>query len=414
MNFTKSSIGKITILILTAHYLPAYKAGGQVKVVAGLVEQLGDEFDFKIITSDRDLRDLQGFSDILVNKWQRVGKADVFYLSPEKKNFLGFWKLINSIKFDVLYLNSFFDPQFTGIPLFLRWLKVIRNTPVIVAPHGEFSTGAIKIKKFKKTCYLIITKYLGLYEMVSLQASNDFEKSDIERGLCLKLNNNTSAPDVIIIAPDIVSEHIMGNNSDNLTAAKIKTDVLKIVFLSRICAKKNLAYALEILNNVKCKVDFDIYGPIDRDRDYWDRCKRIMEKLPKNIRTRYLGPVEPDKVNATFAMYDLFFFPTFGENFGYVIMESLRNGCPVLISDQTPWADFEKNRAGWIIALDKPERFIEIIERLSMVPSHEYQRFYYYAMKYARDNINYKDMLEKNRQMFLNCYKLKRNRKIIV
>jgi glycosyltransferase involved in cell wall biosynthesis len=45
----------------------------------------------------------------------------------------------------------------------------------------------------------------------------------------------------------------------------------------------------------------------------------------------------PETVSPTFAAYDLFAFPTLGENFGHVIFESLRVGTPVLLSDRTPW-----------------------------------------------------------------------------
>jgi len=394
---------KITILILTAQYIPAYKAGGQVKTISELIEYLGDEFDFKVICSDRDLGGLRAFGNISVNKWQRVGKAEVFYLSPGRKNIRGLRQVINSIKFDLLYLNSFFDPWFTVAPLFLRYLKSIRNTPVIVAPHGEFSSGAIRIKKFKKYCYLALTKFLGLYKGICWQASSNFERNDILRELRLKPSANFNINNTIIIAPDIIPEHLTVKCPDALNSTKTKSEVLKIVFLSRICVKKNLVYALKILREVRSRVDFDIYGPIDQDQGYWNKCKRLIETMPANIKTRYLGPIEPSKINTTFAMYDLFLFPTFGENFGYVIIESLRNGCPVLISDQTPWADLEKHKAGWICALDRPECFIETIEKLAIVSNQEYQSFYDNAMRYPYETINHDDTLKKNRQMFLAC-----------
>jgi glycosyltransferase involved in cell wall biosynthesis len=42
-------------------------------------------------------------------------------------------------------------------------------------------------------------------------------------------------------------------------------------------------------------------------------------------------------VPGVFRQYDLFVFPTRGENFGHVIIESLSVGTPVLLSDRTPW-----------------------------------------------------------------------------
>jgi glycosyltransferase involved in cell wall biosynthesis len=402
MTFASEYADKKTILIMTAQYLPAFKAGGQVKAVAGMVEKLGEDFKFKVITSDRDSQDSQKYNNIKVNEWQRVGNANVFYCSFENKNIFNIQEVINSTSYDILYLNSFFDPRFTIIPLILRLFKIIRRTPIIVAPHGEFSKGAMSIKKHKKRIYLIASKLIGLFNEVLWQASNEYERLDIERELCFEsVDDKDNNP--IIIAPDIILEQTMVHNSEVLQHPPKKSGILKIIFLSRICIKKNLIYALQILNDVKCYVQFDIYGPIDRDEKYWEDCKQVIEKLPQNIRTRYLGPIEPNKVQATFTMYDLFLFPTLGENFGYVIMESLSGGCPVLISDQTPWDDLEEKEAGWSITLDKPERFKEIIERLSLLSNEEYQRLYNGAFKLALGKINDRDIVDKNRLMFLNC-----------
>ena len=43
------------ILSFAGHYLPGYKAGGPIRSIANMVDQLGDEFDFRIVAGDRDL-----------------------------------------------------------------------------------------------------------------------------------------------------------------------------------------------------------------------------------------------------------------------------------------------------------------------------------------------------------------------
>jgi glycosyltransferase involved in cell wall biosynthesis len=43
--------------------------------------------------------------------------------------------------------------------------------------------------------------------------------------------------------------------------------------------------------------------------------------------------------------------PTYNENFGYVILEALLAGCPVILSDQPPWRDLEARQVGWTIPL---------------------------------------------------------------
>ena len=77
----------LRILTVVPNYLPGYEAGGPIRTIANMVEWFGDEFTFLIITADRDLGDTQPYTDIRVNEWQRVGKAQVCYLSPPRPLF---------------------------------------------------------------------------------------------------------------------------------------------------------------------------------------------------------------------------------------------------------------------------------------------------------------------------------------
>lgn len=85
-----------------------------------------------------------------------------------------------------------------------------------------------------------------------------------------------------------------------------------------------------------------------------------MAALPAHIEATYCGP-GPLPVPALMREHDLFFFPTLGENYGHVIIESLSAGTPVLISDQTPWtSDADgacalplKNQQQFVTAIDE-------------------------------------------------------------
>jgi glycosyltransferase involved in cell wall biosynthesis len=87
--------------------------------------------------------------------------------------------------------------------------------------------------------------------------------------------------------------------------------------------------------------------------------------LPNNVRVNYIGIVRPHEVLATFSKYDLFFFPTSGENYGHVIAESLMAGTPVLISNKTPWQALQRDGLGWDVQLESTDAFVEIIEYLN-------------------------------------------------
>ena len=84
---------------------------------------------------------------------------------------------------DLIYLNSFFNPRFTQQVLVNRWLGRLPPRPIVIAPRGEFSAGALQIKAFKKVVYLGLVKWSGLYDDLVWQASSAREAEEIRRGL---------------------------------------------------------------------------------------------------------------------------------------------------------------------------------------------------------------------------------------
>jgi glycosyltransferase involved in cell wall biosynthesis len=91
------------------------------------------------------------------------------------------------------------------------------------------------------------------------------------------------------------------------------------------------------------------------------------------VRVTYHGSAPHDSVAETLAQYDLFFFPTLGENFGHVIIEALLSGTPALVSDQTPWSRLPDRRAGWDLPLAEPERFREVLRKCIEMDDEEHR-----------------------------------------
>ncbi|WP_407291291.1 glycosyltransferase family 4 protein [Stutzerimonas zhaodongensis] len=341
------------MLALTSFYLPSYKAGGPVKTIRNMVEQLQD-CHFSIATRDRDLCDKTSFSNVDINSWQTLENAAVIYLSPDNLSLQKMASLINGSNFDVLYLNSFFDFSFSIKPLLAKRAGLIRQRPVVLAPRGEFSAGAMALKPFKKKLFIMISKSLGLHRGVVWQASSELEKQDIVRVLGVRQSS-------IFVAKDLPSRYSIAIPSENINA----TDTCRLIFLSRISPMKNLDFALQVLAKVKSSLVFNIYGPIE-DEVYWGSCLSLIEKLPANISVNYCGSIKPDSVADIFSSHDLFLFPTRGENYGHVIAESLSVGTPVLLSDQTPWQDLAQNDLGWDLPLDLNE-FAKKIETIAVM-----------------------------------------------
>jgi glycosyltransferase involved in cell wall biosynthesis len=387
---------KAIILTLVGNYLPGYKSGGPLRSINNIVDYLSDEFEFWIITSDRDVGDSVPYPNIVKNQWQEVGKAKVYYLSKHNSGLRDLANLIANTPHDILYLNSFFNPVFTFKTLLARRLGWLPLRPTILSPLGEFSIGALKIKHLKKLIYIHITKFFRFYHAITWRASSSYEKLDIIRVL-------GTLPKDIQIALDLPSKSIKSDNTyfSNIDS-NINPSVLRIIFLSRITLKKNLDYALRVLSQVKAEIIFDIYGPLE-DLEYWKTCQNLIQSMPSNITVAYNGSVLPDEIAATFSQYDLFLFPTYGENYGHVIAESLSVGVPVLLSDQTPWRNLETEGLGWDFSLQDMSAFVNTIESLALTSPVERRASRSRIVAKTRQRLLESGTLEANQKLFRSC-----------
>jgi glycosyltransferase involved in cell wall biosynthesis len=386
------------ILTSVGGYLPGYKSGGPLQTIVNMVEQLGDDLDFRIITADRDLGDVQPYANVVIDGWNKVGKSQVFYASPKNRSIRAWARLISDTPHDVLYLNSFLSPFFTIRPLLARRLGLIPRRPVVLAPRGEFSKGAFALKRWKKEPYILAAKIFGLYRDITWQASSKYESDDIQRVLGGKAKSIVIAP--IVIAPDLPNISLVVSD-EALEKTNATSKVLRVCFLSRISPMKNLDYALRILSEVSVPVEFDIYGVIE-DEAYWKDCQKIIKGLPSHVVVRSHGRIEHSHVVRVLSQYDLFFLPTRGENFGHVIHEALSAGLPVLISDQTPWRNLEALGVGWDLPLSDAHKFRAAIETQAAMKGSEARVVQRHLTKqHARRIATDKKVISENLRLFL-------------
>lgn len=340
-------VKKKKILIFTGYYLPGYRAGGPVKSIKNVVDNLHGDFDFYIVTRNNDLG-CHRYENTFTNGWYEGDGCKIRYLNTGLSSLLIIYKLIKKTSPDVIYINSFFDFIFSIWVIILRKFRLFSCNKIILAPRGEFSKAALSLGRVKKAIYIRIAKKLKLYQNVLWQCSTIFEKKDVLTQI--------SNADIHIAKdlPSVTTEEVIFSCNKSV----------KVLFLSRISPMKNLNYALDILNTVKEPITFDIYGPIE-DLGYWETCCDKIKQLPSHITVEYKGEVVPNHVPEVMGRYDLFFLPTRGENYGHVIAESLLVGTPVLISDRTPWRGLEAESMGWDLALEDREAFANCLNRLS-------------------------------------------------
>src|SRR5208282_1341205 len=105
-----------------------------------------------------------------------VGKAQVFYASE-----ISLWSLrrrVREVNPDVIYLNSFFSRLTIGT-LLLRKVGLLPFAAVVLAPRGEFSPGALELKRPRKLLYRAVARAIGLCRGVLWQASSPRDEQQI-------------------------------------------------------------------------------------------------------------------------------------------------------------------------------------------------------------------------------------------
>ena len=324
-----------------------------MRSVANMVDQLGHDFEFWVVTSDRDALIKSPYTGVALNEWNKVGNANVFYCTRSHQALGSFVKLIRATPHDVVYLNSYFNPVFTMMPLLANRMTGNARKPLVIAPRGEFSPGALALKWRKKAAFTYIARSVGLYRNVTWHASNEMEAEQIRA----KLGESQR----VLIAPNLsgpvqsISENEIRRDS---------TSPLRVIFLSRITPKKNLEVVLQSLRAAKVAAQLSIAGVVDDDA-YWRKCQGVIANLPEYITVKYIGAVPHDEVHILLAGHDLLFLPTLGENYGHVIIESLAAGTPVLVSDQTPWRDLDNAGVGWVRGVTDVQGYADILRKLA-------------------------------------------------
>lgn len=379
-----------TILTFVRYYLPGFKSGGPIRSIANMVEAMANEFEFRIVTSDRDSLDMAPYHGIRSDGWVSVGNAWVYYVSPERRRLLSWVRLLRETPHDVLYLNSLFNPEYTVLPLLARRLAGSHTQRVVVAPRGECSPGALGIKRWKKRPFLVTAKLAGLYRNVLWHASTEDEAHLIRQkfGEGARIMVARNLPPMLV--PNRAECDVLDTSGP-----------LRIVFLSRIARMKNLDYALRVLSKTSVPIQFDIWGTLE-DPDYWRKCQEQIQALPKNVVAQYCGVANHSDVSKILSDYDLFFLPTRGENYGHVITEAFSVGTPVLLSDQTPWRNLRHEGIGWDLPLENGEAaFLEALEEALHKVKLERVAWRQRVLSFAADRLNDPASLEANRALFL-------------
>jgi glycosyltransferase involved in cell wall biosynthesis len=376
-------MSKKAILVFSDWYFPGFKAGGPIRSLLNIVDNV--DCDFFIVTRITDYHSDEPYQGITENVWtQTTPNTNVMYIKESMMTFAFVESLIGERKYHKFYLNSLFSPLFTILPL--RVLKKHkRNSKTIVAPRGMLKSGALSVKSKKKKLFLLVAKLTGLYGGVTWHATSKVEVEEIRS---VFKSAQVHVAEVLASVPKNVLLKPNKNSGESM-----------FVSFTRISEEKGVLEAITFLSKLPTEYSFgfDIYGAMP-EGDYLEKCKSLLIDSP-NRNIRLMGEVSPNELSSIYSKYHFFLLPTWGENFGHAISEALCHSTPVIISNMTPWKGLEKEKAGWDLPLIEDD-FVQKFTLAAQMDQTEYDQWTEGARAFGLKHAENPSVLAANRDLF--------------
>ncbi len=372
------------VLQICAAYKPAFIYGGPTMSVSMLTEQLAKAgISTEVFTTTAN-----GKTELPVSPGQTtiVEGVSVRYFKRITKDHTQFspsllkqlWK--NGSSFDLIHIHAWWNL----VSIFACLVALMRKVPVLVSPRGTLSEYSFQNKNIgiKWAIHHFLGKHL--LNRCHIHVTSEMENKAIQR--LIRPKSITVLPNFVKL-PEKMNFQEHGNSS-----------IIRLLFFSRIEEKKGLDILFNALTKVSVPFTLTIAG--DGDEYYIEHLKTIAVRNAIDDRINWAGFYNENKFDLL-QEHDLFILPSYDENFGNTVIESLSVGTPVLISEQVGLADYvKKNNLGWICQTN-PVSVSDMINEIAADHRHDLQR-----IRKAAPGIIYNDFNEDNLvKKYISMYK---------
>jgi glycosyltransferase involved in cell wall biosynthesis len=321
----------LRILQINASYKPAYIYGGPTMSVSKLSEELvktGCTVEVFTTTANGDIelpvaKGLpQNVEGVRVRYFKRITK-DHSHFSPDLLTTL--WKEARS--FEVIHIHAWWNL----VSVLACCIAVLRGVPVILSPRGTLSN-------YSFTNHHVTIKKIGHAIIGSPLLNRCFIHTTSER--------EEAAMAELLKPKGIFTIHNFVNLPSVTPVKVLENGILKLLFFSRIEKKKGLELLFAALADTTFNYRLTIAG--NGNEDYITTLRKLSEQYKIDHQIDWVGFKSSDKFEMI-AAHHLLVLPSYDENFGNVVIESLAMGTAVLISKEVGLAKYtESNQFGWI------------------------------------------------------------------
>lgn len=213
-----------------------------------------------------------------------------------------------------------------------------KNLPFIISPHGMLEPWSLNQKSFLKNIASQIYQNKIIRSAKYIHATSLMEATNIR---------NLGFENRITVIPNGINTTFYNINKPHNYIYNSKN----ILFLSRIHKKKGIELLIEsysyLENDLRKNYTVQIVGT--GEKNYIAYLNKLIKSKGLEQHIKILKPVYGyEKVKLLQDAY-IFILPSYSENFGNVIAESLSCGTPVITTLNTPWEILNKTNSGWCI-----------------------------------------------------------------
>jgi len=259
---------------------------------------------------------------VTVIYFKRITK-DHTHFSPSLLKHL--WRTARD--YDVIHIHAWWNL----VSVLGCLIALMRKVPVIISPRGTLSSYSFhnRNNNIKSMVHSWLGKPLLKNCFIHTTSNNEY---DVMKAM---LPDNT-----VFDLPNFI------NLTKNQFSGYQPTDHLRLIFFSRIEEKKGLDILLDALKSVAIPYKLTIAG--DGNREYVNHLKKMALDNGVTAQVDWIGFQTDNKYRLLYE-HDVMILPSYDENFGNVVIESLSVGTPVLISNAVGLADYvNQNHLGWL------------------------------------------------------------------
>ncbi len=314
--------------------------------------------------------------NIKLNTENDVEGVKAYYFDYLKNRYLSYkfyiWMILNLKRFEFVQLTSYFFP----VTWFAAFLCNIYKIPFSLAPRGELETNALKysgsVKKFFSKTLLTFLYKKARFILIT---------SDQEREFSEKYFHH-----------DMRFEHIPNyiDLSSNIKLTDDEVDNKKnILYLGRIHPKKGIENLIKayfkLSHELTDRHSLLIAGSGDLK---YERELKALAYCDERYKDKifFLGHKQGAEKEKLYKECKVFVLPSYSENFGNVVLESLSFSTPVISSKFAPWEELDKEECGFWVENSPCEIMnkLETILRMSALDYRKYSTnsFYFVYEKY--------------------------------